>query len=47
MENVGIFYGNLVYFMAIWNISQQFSIFYGPVVYFLKVLVYFSRFGML
>jgi hypothetical protein len=40
IEDVGIFYGHLVYFTAIWCISKPFGIFYGN-------LVYFSRFGML
>jgi hypothetical protein len=30
----GIFYGHLVYFMAIWYILWPFGIFYGPLVYF-------------
>jgi hypothetical protein len=37
MENVGIFYGNLVYFTAIWSILWPFGEFHGR-------LVYFSRF---
>jgi hypothetical protein len=40
MEEVGIFYGHLVYSTAIWYILWPFGIFYG---YF----VCFSRFGML
>jgi hypothetical protein len=34
MEDVGIFYGHLVYFMAIRFILWQFSIFYAHLVYF-------------
>jgi hypothetical protein len=40
MEDVGTFYGHLVYFMAVWYTFRQFGIFYGR-------LVYFSRFGIL
>jgi hypothetical protein len=40
MEDVAIFYGRLVYFVAIWYILWPFDIFYG-------YLVYFSRFGIL
>jgi hypothetical protein len=40
MEHLGIFYGNLVYFTAIWDILWPLVIFYG-------FLVYFSRSGML
>jgi hypothetical protein len=40
MENVGIFYGHLVYFMVIWYILRPFGTFHGH-------LVYFSCFGML
>jgi hypothetical protein len=40
MEEVGIFYGYLVNFSAIWNILWSFGIFAG-------YLVYFSRFGIL
>jgi hypothetical protein len=50
----GIFYGQLVYFMAIWYILWPVGIFYGHLVYFMAILVYFlviwhifSRFGML
>jgi hypothetical protein len=40
IEDVGVFYGHLAYFTAIWYILWPFGIFYGH-------LVYFSRFGML
>jgi hypothetical protein len=40
MENFGIFYGRLVYFVVIWHILRPFGIFYGH-------LVYFPRFGKL
>jgi hypothetical protein len=36
MYEVGIFYDNLVYFMAIGNIVWPFEIFYGPLVCFTK-----------
>jgi hypothetical protein len=39
MENVGIFYGHLEYFTAIWYNLWPFGIFCGN-------LVYFLRFGM-
>jgi hypothetical protein len=40
MEDVGIFCGHLVYFMAIWQILRLFGIFYG-------YLVCSPRFGKL
>jgi hypothetical protein len=40
MEDVGIFYGPMVYFTATWYILWSFGIFYG-------CSVYFPRFGML
>jgi hypothetical protein len=40
MEDVGIFYGHLVYITAIWRILSPFVIFCGQ-------LVHFSKFGML
>jgi hypothetical protein len=40
MEDVGIFYGHLVYCTDIWYILWPFGIFHG-------YLVHFSRFGML
>jgi hypothetical protein len=40
MEDVGIFYGHSVYFMAIWHILRLFGIFYSD-------LVYYTRFGKL
>jgi hypothetical protein len=36
MEDVGIFFGYLVYFTAFWYISWQFCIFYGYLVYILS-----------
>jgi hypothetical protein len=38
MEEVGLFYGHLVCFMAIWSVLWAFGIFVG-------YLAYFSRFG--
>jgi hypothetical protein len=35
MEDVGIFYVSLVYFMAIWYILWPFGIFSGHLVYFM------------
>jgi hypothetical protein len=40
MEDVGLFYGHLVYFTTIWYIVRPFGILYDS-------LVYFSHFGML
>jgi hypothetical protein len=40
MENLGIFYDHLVYFMAIGNI-------YGHLVYFVVIWYDFPRFGIL
>jgi hypothetical protein len=39
MEDVGIFYGHLVYLMAIWYFCGNVGAFYG-------YLVYFTRCGM-
>jgi hypothetical protein len=39
MENVGIFYDHLEYFMAIWYNLWQFGLDCGP-------MVYLSHFGM-
>jgi hypothetical protein len=36
-EEVGIFYGNLVYFMAVWYILCLFGIIYGHLVYFITI----------
>jgi hypothetical protein len=32
MEDVGVFYGHLVYFTAIWSILRPFGLFYGHLV---------------
>jgi hypothetical protein len=40
MEDVGVFYGHLVYFTAISYILRPFGVFYGN-------LEYFTRFGIL
>jgi hypothetical protein len=37
MENVGIFYGHLVYFMTIWYILRSFGLFYDYLVYFMTI----------
>jgi hypothetical protein len=44
MDDVGILYGHLDYFAAIWYILWYFGIFYGNLVYFMVILVCFSRF---
>jgi hypothetical protein len=46
MEDVGIFYGDLLYFTAIWYILRPFVIFYGHLLFFYGHLVYFWRFGI-
>jgi hypothetical protein len=40
IEDVGVFYGQFVYLLAIWYIVLPIGTFFGH-------LVYFSRFGML
>jgi hypothetical protein len=54
IEDVGLFYGLLVYFTAIWSILRPYGLFYGLLVYFvaiwyslLQLGTYFPRFGML
>jgi hypothetical protein len=47
MEDVGIFYGHLDNFMAIWTIFRPFGTFYGHLVYFPPFWYIFSCFGML
>jgi hypothetical protein len=37
IEDVGIFCGHLVYFVAIWYILWPFGIFYGYLVYFMVI----------
>jgi hypothetical protein len=47
MEDVGIFYGHLIYFTAIWYILWLLGIFYNYLVYFMFIWYNFFRFGML
>jgi hypothetical protein len=47
MEDVGIFYGNLDYFTAIWSILRPFGISCGHWVDFIFIWYIFYRFGML
>jgi hypothetical protein len=47
MEEVGLFYGHLVYFTVIWYISRPFGIFYGHLVYFTAIWYILSSFGRL
>jgi hypothetical protein len=42
MEDVGTFYGHLVYFMAIWYSLWSFGIFCGHLVYFMVIWYIFS-----
>jgi hypothetical protein len=37
MDDVGILYGHLDYFAAIWYILWYFGIFYGNLVYFMAI----------
>jgi hypothetical protein len=37
IENVGIFYGHLVYFKAVWSILWPFGIFYDHLIYFMAI----------
>jgi hypothetical protein len=46
-EHFGIFYDNLVYFMAFGNILWPLEIFYGHLVYFVVIWYIFPRFGIL
>jgi hypothetical protein len=46
MENVSIFYGHLVYFMAIWYILRQFGLFCGHSVYFMVIWYILKLFGI-
>jgi hypothetical protein len=47
MEDVGIFYGHLVYFTAFWYILPAFGIFCCHLVYFMVIWYIFHCFGML
>jgi hypothetical protein len=39
MENIGIFYGHLVYFTAMWYSLRPFGIFCGHLVYFTAIWI--------
>jgi hypothetical protein len=43
MENLGIFYGHMVYFTAIGNSLGPFDIFCGHLVYFSTFLVFCTK----
>jgi hypothetical protein len=48
MEELGLFYGRLVYFTAVWYILWPFGVFCRHLVHiFNSYLVYFSCFGIL
>jgi hypothetical protein len=47
MEDVGIFYGHLVYLMAILYISWSFGVFCGHLVYFVASCYILTGFGIL
>jgi hypothetical protein len=47
MEDIGLFCGHLVYFMAIWSILWPFGLFCGHLVNFMVIWYIFPRFGML
>jgi polyferredoxin len=46
MNDVGKFYGHLVYFSAIWSIFLQFGIFYSNLVYFAAIWYILCPFGI-
>jgi hypothetical protein len=46
MEYVGILYGHLVYFMAIWYILWPFGILHGHLVYFMAIWYTLWLFGI-
>jgi hypothetical protein len=46
MENVGVFFGQMVYFTAIWYISWIFGIFHGHLVYFMDIWYISWTFGI-
>jgi hypothetical protein len=45
MQDVGIFYGHLEYFIAIWNILWPFGKFYSHLVYFTDICDILGPFG--
>jgi hypothetical protein len=47
MEDVGIFYGHLVFYTAIWFSLQPFGVLHRHLVYFGEIWYILSRFGML
>jgi hypothetical protein len=47
MENLGIFYDHLVYFMTIWSILRPLEIFHCHLVYFMVIWYIFPQFGIL
>jgi hypothetical protein len=47
MEDVGIFYGHLVYFTAIWYILRPFGVFYGYLGYFAAIWQISWEFGLI
>jgi hypothetical protein len=46
MEDVGLYFGNLIYFRAIWYILRSFSIFYGYLVKFFSLWYVVTRKNM-
>jgi hypothetical protein len=46
MEDFGIFYGHLVYCMAIWFIEWPFGLFYGHLVFFTAIWYISLLFGI-
>jgi hypothetical protein len=43
VEDVGIFYGYLAYFTALWYILWPFGIFYGDLVYFFRLGILYQE----
>jgi hypothetical protein len=46
MENVGIFYGHMAYFMVIWHILWSYGIFSGLMKYFMDIWHILWTFGI-
>jgi hypothetical protein len=46
MENLGLFYDHLVYFITIWSILWPFGLFYDHLVYFMTIWSILWPFGL-
>jgi hypothetical protein len=47
LDDVGLFYEHLVYFINIWSIIRPFDLFYGHLVHFVVIWYIFSPVGIL